>query len=272
MRMMAEGLTATGRLAFGAFVCVLAAAGIGGILTGKVVLGALALILSGWFAANEIVIRRRSDALALRAALAQPFFLGTWFVALGVVVAVSSGSLDWIVIVPVGVFELGVGPLLVLWYRRTRDEITIRLARPDEGPRLKEIAIAAKSSWGYDAESVRQWADDGDFSPTGLARLVAFVAEKDGRAAGWASLLWKTGGWWLEDLWVEPAWMGKGVGSRLFRHAAAHARSAGATRLHWEAEPHAVEFYEHMGGRYVRDSESTAWGRIIPIMELDLGD
>src|SRR6266540_1944189 len=79
-------------------------------------------------------------------------------------------------------------------------------------------------------------------------------------------------GWWLEDLWVEPAWMGRGVGSRLFGHAAAHARSAGANRLQWEAEPHAVGFYKQMGGRYVRDGEPSAWGRIIPVMGIDLGD
>jgi len=150
--------------------------------------------------------------------------------------------------------------------------IEIRRARADEGPRLEEIAVEAKSSWGYDAESVRRWADDGDFSPTGLARLVAFVAEKSGRAIGWASLRLKADGWWLEDLWVEPAWMGRGVGSRLFRHAAAHARSAGANRLQWEAEPNAVGFYKQMGGRYVRDGEPSAWGRIIPVMGIDLGD
>jgi GNAT superfamily N-acetyltransferase len=150
--------------------------------------------------------------------------------------------------------------------------IEIRGGCPDEGPRLKEIAIAAKSSWGYEADSVRRWADDGDFSPTGLARLVVFVAEKDGRAIGWASLRLKADGWWLEDLWVEPESIGKGVGSRLFRHAAAHVRSAGAKRLQWEAEPNAVGFYERMGGRYLRDSAPSAFGRIIPVMELDLAD
>jgi len=150
--------------------------------------------------------------------------------------------------------------------------IEIRRARPDEGPRLKEIAIAAKSHWGYDAESVARWADDGDFSPGGLAKLDAFVAESGGRAVGWSSLIRKTDGWWLEDLWVEPARMGKDVGSRLFRHAAAHARSRGAELLQWEAEPHAVGFYERMGARYLRDSEPSAWGRIIPVMGIDLGD
>jgi GNAT superfamily N-acetyltransferase len=148
--------------------------------------------------------------------------------------------------------------------------IEIRRARPDEGRRLKEIAVAAKSFWGYEPESVARWADQGDFSARRLTELNAFVAEAEGRAVGWCSVLPMGGSWWLEDLWVEPAWIGKGVGARLFRHAAAHARSLGGGRLEWEAEPNAVGFYERMGSRYVRDSEPSAWGRIIPVMGLDL--
>ncbi len=150
--------------------------------------------------------------------------------------------------------------------------IEIRRACADEGPRLKEIAAAAKGSWGYDPESVARWAGQGDFSPRRLAELDAFVAEADGRIVGWCSLYPKDSTWWLEDLWVEPAWIGQGVGARLFRHAAAYAHSRGGRRLEWEAEPNAVGFYERMGARYVRDSEPSAWGRIIPVMEIDLGD
>jgi GNAT superfamily N-acetyltransferase len=76
--------------------------------------------------------------------------------------------------------------------------------------------------------------------------------------------------YWLEDLWVEPQWIGKGLGALLFRHAAARARERGCMRLEWEAEPYAVGFYERMGARYVRDSEATSWGRILPVMGLDL--
>jgi GNAT superfamily N-acetyltransferase len=150
--------------------------------------------------------------------------------------------------------------------------IEIRRARPDEGPRLKKIAVAAKSYWGYESQSVFRWADQGDFSPARLAELNAFVAVAGGRAVGWCSLLGEGETWSLEDLWVEPEWMGKGVGERLFREAAAHARSLGGRRLEWEAEPNAVGFYERMGARYVRDSEPSAWGRIIPVMGLDLDD
>jgi GNAT superfamily N-acetyltransferase len=74
----------------------------------------------------------------------------------------------------------------------------------------------------------------------------------------------------LDELWVEPGWIGQGVGSRLFRFVAAHATDLGATRMEWEADPNAVGFYERMGGRYLRDGEPSEWGRILPVMGIDL--
>jgi GNAT superfamily N-acetyltransferase len=152
--------------------------------------------------------------------------------------------------------------------------IEIRRARADEGARLKEIAVAAKSHWGYERESVERWADQGDFSPQHLDDMNAFVAEAGAGVVGWCSVVPKGDTWWLEDLWVEPAWIGKGRESARASSATprrSHARM-GARLLEWEAEPNALGFYERMGACYVRDSEPSAWGRIIPVMGIDLGD
>ena len=72
-------------------------------------------------------------------------------------------------------------------------------------------------------------------------------------------------------LWVEPAWIGKGVGSRLFATACEQARRLGATTLEWEAELNAVGFYERMGGRFLREQMGD-WGRPLPVMGLDLAE
>jgi GNAT superfamily N-acetyltransferase len=147
--------------------------------------------------------------------------------------------------------------------------LVIRPGHAREGARLKEIAIASKGFWGYDPEVVREWADRGDFSPARLGELAVFVAELDGRVVAWASLIPKGESAWLEDLWVEPERIGKGIGARLFSHAAAHAREQGATTMEWEAEPNAIGFYEKMGGRFVRDSTSE-WGRTLSVMGVEL--
>lgn len=146
----------------------------------------------------------------------------------------------------------------------------IRSAHPHEGERLRVIAIASKTHWGYDLDRVRQWAVMGDFSAKGLREKEVYVAEVDRRVVAWAALIPKGELIWLDDLWVEPRWIGKGVGSHLFSHAVERARRLGGTRLEWEAEPNAVGFYEKLGGQYVRNGELTVWGRVLPVMGLDL--
>jgi GNAT superfamily N-acetyltransferase len=107
--------------------------------------------------------------------------------------------------------------------------LQIRPARPDEGERLREIAVA------------------------------------------WAALIPRGDVLWLDDMWVEPEWIGKGVGSLLFRHAVERATELGAATMEWDAEPNAVGFYERVGGRYFRDSEPSEWGRVLPVMGIDIG-
>ena len=145
----------------------------------------------------------------------------------------------------------------------------IRRGDAGEGARLKEIAVASKGHWGYEPARVREWADRGDFSPEVLKGLALFVAEAGERVIAWASVEPRGDTAWLADLWVEPEWIGQGVGARLFRRAAEHARSVGARTMEWEAEPNALGFYDKMGGKRIRDSTSE-WGRMLSVMGVDL--
>jgi GNAT superfamily N-acetyltransferase len=148
--------------------------------------------------------------------------------------------------------------------------VHIRPPRPDEGERLRQIAFAAKSYWGYDLDRVREWAAIGDFSPDCLSQKDIYVADVAGRAVGWAAATAKGEVCWLDDVWIEPEWMRKGIGRRLFEHAARRGRQLGAKSMEWEAERHALGFYEKMGGRYLRDSEPGAWGRVNAVMGIEL--
>ena len=147
--------------------------------------------------------------------------------------------------------------------------VLIRPGKLEEGGRLKEIAIASKGFWGYKPDRVREWADQGDFTPEGLRKFALFVAEAEGRAIAWVAVEPKGEIAWLEDLWVEPDWIGKGIGTRLFGEAAEHARALGAAALEWEAEPNALAFYEKMGARPVRETTGD-WGRTLSVMRVEL--
>jgi GNAT superfamily N-acetyltransferase len=127
--------------------------------------------------------------------------------------------------------------------------------------RLREIAYAAKAHWGYDPERVRAWADSIDLDD---GRIV--LVEQD---VAWASIVPQGDVCVLEDMWVDPPAMGRGLGTRLFRLVVERARELGASRLEWEAEPNAVGFYEKMGGRHVGERMSS-WGRMLSVMGVDL--
>jgi GNAT superfamily N-acetyltransferase len=104
----------------------------------------------------------------------------------------------------------------------------IRPFRADDEERLREVARASKAHWGYDAERV-----------TGeLAKL--------------------------DELGVEPEWIGCGVGSTLFRFAAARAASLGASRLDGRrirTRSASTSGWEHGCFATAHPSE---WGRILP--------
>ena len=148
--------------------------------------------------------------------------------------------------------------------------VRIRPAAPGEGERLRQIAVDAKAHWGYDLDWVRSWAARGDFSAAALRSKPVLVAEADGRVIAFAIVLPKGAVAWLDDLWVEPSWIGRGVGTKLFEAAADRARELGAKRMEWEAELNAVGFYEKVGGRLTGELHLTSWGREIPVMEIPL--
>lgn len=148
-------------------------------------------------------------------------------------------------------------------------DVRIRPAAPAEGGRLREIAVASKLHWGYAQEDVRRWVANGDFSPAGLRAKEFYVADADGVVIAFASLVAGEVAV-LDDLWVEPGWIGKGVGATLFRAVADRAAALGARSLEWDAEPHAVGFYERMGATHLRESGPSAWGRAVPVMGIEL--
>jgi GNAT superfamily N-acetyltransferase len=95
--------------------------------------------------------------------------------------------------------------------------------------------------------------------PDGSApALFAHVAEHDGEVVGMA--LWflsfstwtGTHGIWLEDLYVDPAHRGRGLGQELLRTLAAVCVQRGYHRLEWwvlDWNTPSIGFYESIGAR-----------------------
>jgi dihydrofolate reductase/GNAT superfamily N-acetyltransferase len=156
---------------------------------------------------------------------------------------------------------------LVAVLRKTT-RMLIRPGHAAEQGRLRRIAIESKAHWPYPAEFLARFADVMLTEAGYFATHEVWVAE-DGEPAGFYSLIHQGEGCVLDDLWLLPRYIGRGLGRRLFEHAGGRAKAHGAQRMEWEAEPYAVGFYRRMGGVPVREVIS-GLGRTLPVFAVEL--
>jgi ribosomal protein S18 acetylase RimI-like enzyme len=150
--------------------------------------------------------------------------------------------------------------------------LQIRRAIPEQANELTSIALASKAHWGYPQRWLEIWKPQLTFSPEYFEKNEAWVAVVDESPIGFYTLQEENGNACIENLWVLPEFIGKGVGKRLFLHAVELARQRGFTILQLEADPNAAGFYEKMGMYKVNEHRYEVEGqpRILPIMELKL--
>ena len=150
--------------------------------------------------------------------------------------------------------------------------ITIRRVHPEEADRLSQIALAAKRHWGYPERWIEVWSPQLTYDTDYFVQNESWTAEMDHDTVAFYTLLEKDDTAWLENLWVMPELIGKGIGKELFLHAVDLARRRGSTLLQLEADPNAAGFYEKMGIHKIGERHSLVDGhpRVLPIMEMVL--
>ena len=149
---------------------------------------------------------------------------------------------------------------------------TIRRVLPEEAEKLTQIALAAKRHWGYPERWIEIWTPELTYDADYFVQNKSWVAEMDHGLVAFYTLLEKNGTVWLENLWVMPELIGKGIGKELFLHAVDLARQRGYKILQLESDPNAAGFYEKMGMHKIGERQSDVDGqpRTLPIMEMAL--
>lgn len=149
----------------------------------------------------------------------------------------------------------------------------IRRARLDEAASLTDLALRSKAHWGYDADFMARAVPELTVPPAAMTDHEVWVLENATVGVVGFHRVIPGDPAVLEDLWLEPHAIGRGLGRILWRHAAGVARAGGAKAMEFDAEPYALGFYERMGAVQIGATPSRIIpGRVLPRMRLDLGD
>jgi GNAT superfamily N-acetyltransferase len=131
-------------------------------------------------------------------------------------------------------------------------EITVRPAVEADAPPVAEVYLAARrdlvscAPLAHPDEAVRRWVAE-HLIPAG-AVTVAVSGEAPSTIVGMMALTRRDGVGWLDHLYVSPSQVGRGIGTRLLKHAKAELGSP--IRLHtFQANGGARRFYERHGFR-----------------------
>lgn len=145
-------------------------------------------------------------------------------------------------------------------------------ADPAHADDLTRITIAAKRHWNYPEHWMQIWLPLLTISPEYISENEVWIKIIEGEPVAYCSLKYDGNELWLDNLWVLPEVMGRGIGKELFTHALGRSRQRGAFALKIEADPNAEAFYERMGARRVGEHRSEVDGqpRILPVMEIKL--
>ena len=139
-------------------------------------------------------------------------------------------------------------------------DFRLRLAGMEDLPALRDVFRRSSLSNEGDRASLLAHPDALEFSDRAVADGRVRVAVIDDRIVGFATVLVTGQIGELEDLFVDPDWMRRGIATALVLDALANARKQGVARIEVTANGHALAFYESVG--FVWDGISqTQFGR-----------
>jgi N-acetylglutamate synthase-like GNAT family acetyltransferase len=149
-----------------------------------------------------------------------------------------------------------------------KDVFQIRIAEIHEANSLSELASRSKSYWPYDEEYLQQCRSVTHVTADDIQKWPFIVAIKQGNLCGFSAVCEIEGEKMLDHLWVDPPYIGSGLGRTLFGEAVNRAKKLGWSSFTIASDPYAEPFYKKMGAKRIGKRESKIKrGFFLPLLE-----
>jgi GNAT superfamily N-acetyltransferase len=152
-------------------------------------------------------------------------------------------------------------------------KVILRTATDADSAALSRLAMISKAYWGYDADFMQACIPALTITPEFLAHHHVVLAEYQWvgtpKTLGFYALSKDRPEAAIEHCFVDPAWIGKGIGTLLWRDMKCYALSEAITGLTVTADPNAAGFYRRMGMTDAGTEPSDIFGpqRQLPVLK-----
>jgi GNAT superfamily N-acetyltransferase len=136
------------------------------------------------------------------------------------------------------------------------------------------LLCVLKDIGGYQQDFLRQCAAELSYTPEQLSspQFYFAVAQKHTEIVGFYALnVAEENNVELEALFVEPSFIGIGIGTKLLKDAVNYLKQRGAVKLLIQGDPNATAFYQRNGGKLIGQLCSRSIpGRSLPLFEMSI--
>ena len=138
-------------------------------------------------------------------------------------------------------------------------------------PALSALCLRSKGHWGYSSDFLDACRTELTLTKRDLAETEMLMAKHDDAYAGLVQVTRDQAPADLLKLFIDPPFIGTGLGRTFFDWAVAEARSQGCAAMMIDADPDAAPFYQAMGADLVGEIPSGSIpGRILPLLRFTL--
>jgi N-acetylglutamate synthase-like GNAT family acetyltransferase len=144
-------------------------------------------------------------------------------------------------------------------------------AKNTDSKGLTELTLKSKAYWGYSLKQIDEWRDDLTINAKYIETNEVYSLIESNILIGYYSFFsLNKREVVLDNIFVDPKYIGKGYGKILMNHFLQKAKGLGFEKVSLHSEPNAEFFYTKIGFKVIGQLETSIENRFLPIMELEI--